>query len=65
MLEDAQAGMLAAHRAGMRVIGIENLFNDRFDHADVVLRQLGEIDEPVLARLEQASGERRLPSGEA
>ncbi|MEA1996120.1 MAG: HAD family phosphatase [Gemmatimonadota bacterium] len=51
VLEDAYAGICAARAAGMKVIGIENLFNDNFKGADLVLKSLTEIDEKVLKRL--------------
>jgi beta-phosphoglucomutase len=53
VLEDAYAGICAALAAGMKVIGVENHFNSRFDGAHMVVRCLGDIDEKVLACLGQ------------
>jgi len=53
VLEDAYAGICAALAAGMKVIGVENHFNDQFDGAHVVVRSLGDIDENVLASLQE------------
>lgn len=51
VLEDALAGVRAARAAGMKVIGIRNRFNSRFDGADAVLDSLAEIDSGVLEAL--------------
>ena len=48
VLEDAYAGICAARAAGMKVIGIENKYNDNFTGADLVLASLAEIDDRVL-----------------
>jgi beta-phosphoglucomutase len=52
VLEDALAGVAAARAAGMKVIGVANRFNNRFDGADVVLESLAGIDDCLIARLE-------------
>lgn len=53
VLEDAYAGICAALAAGMKVIGVENNFNSRFNGAHIVVRSLADINENVLACLEQ------------
>ena len=52
VLEDAYAGIKAALAAGMKVIGIENQFNSRFDGAHMVLQSLAAIDSKVLGMME-------------
>lgn len=52
VLEDAYAGICAALSAGMKVIGVENHFNSRFDGAHTVVSSLGDIDENVLSSLQ-------------
>ncbi|HUU26172.1 MAG TPA: HAD family phosphatase [archaeon] len=52
VLEDAYPGIKAARAAGMKVIGVENNFNSRFDGADVVVSSLAAIDQKVLGTLE-------------
>lgn len=52
VLEDAHPGVLAGKAAGMKVIGVENLFNDTFDGADLVLPSLAALNEKTLAALE-------------
>jgi beta-phosphoglucomutase len=52
VLEDAYAGIKAALAAGMKVIGIENKFNSKFDGAHMVLPSLAAIDSKVLEMLE-------------
>jgi len=52
VLEDALAGVTAARAAGMKVIGVANRFNGRFDGADLVLESLAGIDDLLISRLE-------------
>jgi len=51
VLEDALAGVQAARAAGMKVVGVANRFNQRFDGADAVLESLAAVDEALLDRL--------------
>jgi len=53
VLEDAYAGICAALAAGMKVIGVENHFNSRFDGAHMVVGSLCDLNENVLACLQQ------------
>ncbi|OGG05319.1 MAG: hypothetical protein A3F83_17210 [Candidatus Glassbacteria bacterium RIFCSPLOWO2_12_FULL_58_11] len=53
VLEDAHPGVLAGKAAGMKVIGVENLFNETFDGADLVLPSLAVLGEKTLAALER------------